>query len=137
MKIEDKEVEEQINKLAASKLANVEAEAQKSEITFDDFVKMDIRIATVVSAEKVKKSKKLLKIKVDTGVDTRTILSGIAQYFEPEDIIGKQVSVLINLAPRKMMGEVSEGMILMAEDVDGSLKLISPQGEVKPGSAVS
>jgi len=137
VKIEDKEVEEQINKLEATKLANVEAEPQKDEIIFDDFVKMDIRIATVISAEKVKKSKKLLKIKVDTGVDTRTILSGIAHYFEPEDIVGKQVSVLINLAPRKMMGELSEGMILMAEDADGSLKMVSPMGEVKPGSTVN
>ncbi len=136
-KIEDKEVEEQINKLEATKLANTESEPQKEEITFDDFVKMDIRVGTVISAEKMKKSKKLLKIKVDTGVDTRTILSGIAQYFKPEDIIGKQVSVLINLAPRKMMGEVSEGMILMAEDADGSLKLISPTAEVKPGSSIS
>ncbi len=137
VKIEDKEVEEQINKLEATKLANVEAEPQKEEVTFDDFVKMDIRVGTVVSAEKMKKSKKLLKIKVDTGVDTRTILSGIAQYFEPEDIIGKQVSVLINLAPRKMMGELSEGMILMAEDADGSLKLISPSEEVKSGSSIN
>jgi len=137
VKIEDKEVDDQVTKLEATKLANTEVELQKEEITFDDFVKMDIRIATVISAEKIKKSKKLLKIQVDTGVDTRTILSGIAQYFEPEDIIGKQVSVLINLAPRKMMGEVSEGMILMAEDADGSLKLLSPTQEVKPGSAIS
>ena len=137
VKIEDKEVEEQINKLEATKLANTEVEPQKTEVGFDDFVKMDIRVGTVISAEKMKKSKKLLKIQVDTGVDTRTILSGIAQFFEPEDIIGKQVSVLINLAPRKMMGEVSEGMILMAEDVDGSLKLISPTEGVKAGSAIN
>ncbi len=137
VKIEDKEVEEQVNKLEATKLANTEAEPQKEEVTFDDFVKMDIRVGTVISAEKLKKSKKLLKIQVDTGVDTRTILSGIAQYFEPEDIIGKQVSVLINLAPRKMMGEVSEGMILMAEDADGNLQLISPVEKVKPGSAIN
>ncbi len=137
VKIEDKEVEEQVAKLEATKLANVEAEPQKEEVTFDDFIKMDIRVGTVISAEKIKKSKKLLKIKVDTGVDTRTILSGIAQYFEPEDIIGKQVSVLINLAPRKMMGELSEGMILMAEDADGSLKFLSPNESVKPGSAIN
>ena len=137
VKIEDKEVDDQVNKLEATKLANTEAEPQKDEITFDDFVKMDIRVGTVISAEKMKKSKKLLKIQVDTGVNTRTILSGIAQYFEPEDIIGKQVSVLINLAPRKMMGEVSEGMILMTEDADGTLQLISPVGNVKAGSAIN
>ena len=137
VKIEDTEVNEQVNKLEATKLANTEAEPQKDEIVFDDFVKMDIRVGTVISAEKMKNSKKLLKIRVDTGVDTRTILSGIAQYFEPEDIIGKQVSVLINLAPRKMMGELSEGMILMAEDADGSLKLISPTEEVKAGSSIN
>lgn len=137
VKIEDKEVEEQISKLEATKLANTEVESQKEEITFDDFVKMDIRVGTVVSAEKMKKSKKLLKLQVDTGVGTKTILSGIAQYFEPEDVLGKQVTVLINLVPRKMMGEVSEGMILMAEDADGSLKLISPTEEVKAGSSIN
>jgi methionyl-tRNA synthetase len=137
IKIEDKEVEEQINKLEATKLANSEAEPQKEEIVFDDFVKMDIRVGTVVSAEKMKKSKKLLKLQVDTGVGTKTILSGIAQFFEPEEVLGKQVSVLINLAPRKMMGELSEGMILMAEDADGSLKLISPNEPVKPGSLIN
>ena len=136
-KIEDTEVEQQVNKLEATKLANTDATPQKEEVAFDDFVKMDIRVGTVIAAEKMKKSKKLLKIQVDTGVDTRTILSGIAQYFKPEDIIGTQVSVLINLAPRKMMGEVSEGMILMAEDADGSLKLLSPTQAVKPGSAIS
>ena len=137
VKIEDKEVEEQINKLEATKLANVEAAPQKGEISYDDFAKLDIRIGKVVSAEKMKKSKKLLKLKVDTGIDTRTILSGIAQYFEPEQMVGKQVTVLINLAPRPMMGEVSEGMILMSEDADGSLQLISPNKEVKPGSVIS
>ena len=137
VKIEDKEVEEQINKLEATKLANVEAAPQKGEISYDDFAKLDIRIGKVVSAEKMKKSKKLLKLKVDTGIDTRTILSGIAQYFEPEQMVGKQVTVLVNLAPRPMMGEVSEGMILMSEDADGSLQLISPNKEVKPGSVIS
>ena len=137
VKIEDKEVEEQINKLEATKLANVEVVSQKDEITYDDFEKLDIRIGRVIEAEKVKKSKKLLKLKVDTGVDTRTILSGIAQYFEPEEMVGKQVTVLINLAPRKMMGEMSEGMILMSEDVDGSLQLIAPNKIIKAGSSVS
>ena len=137
VKIEDKEVEDQINKLEATKLENVEVEPQKEEITYDDFAKLDIRIGKVIEAEKVKKSKKLLKLKVDTGVDTRTILSGIAQYFEPDEIVGKQVTVLINLAPRKMMGEMSEGMILMSEDVDGSLQLIAPDKIIKSGSSVS
>lgn len=136
-KIEDKEVEAQVIKLEKTKLANADADPAKDEISYDDFAKLDMRVGTVLAAEKLKKSKKLLKITVDTGVDKRTILSGIAQYFEPEALVGKQVTVLINLAPRKMMGEVSEGMILMAEDVDGSLHLLGPGANLKPGAVIS
>ena len=110
---------------------------QKQEIVFDDFTKLDIRVGTVIEAEKMKKSNKLLKLLVDTGVDKRTILSGISQYFEPEHLIGKQVTVLINLAPRKMMGIESEGMILSAEDKDGTLQLMVPMGSVADGSTVN
>lgn len=100
-------------------------------------MKMDIRIGTILDAEKVKKSKKLLKLKVDTGIDQRTIVSGIGQYFEPDKSIGQQVSVLVNLAPRPIMGIESQGMILMAEDRDGSLTFVQPGKKVAPGSGVS
>ena len=140
-KIEDQTVEDQVKKLedtkAANELANVEAIPSKGEVAYDDFMKMDIRIGTILEAEKVKKSKKLLKLKVDTGIDQRTIVSGIAQYFDPEKIIGQQVSVLINLAPRPIMGIESQGMILMAEDLDGSLAFVQPGKKVANGSGVS
>ena len=140
-KIEDQVVEEQIKKLedtkAANEAANTPVAPSKAEIVFDDFMKMDIRIGTILEAEKVKKSKKLLKLKVDTGIDQRTILSGIAQYFEPEAIIGQQVSVLVNLAPRPIMGVESQGMILMAEDKDGGLAFMKPGKHVSNGSGVS
>ncbi len=140
-KIEDKTVEEQVKKLEDTKTANEAANKvvtpAKGEVVFEDFMKMDIRIGTILEAEKVKKSKKLLKLKVDTGIDQRTILSGIAQYFEPEDIIGQQVSVLVNLAPRPIMGIESQGMILMAEDADGSLAFMKPGKQVSNGSGVS
>ena len=98
---------------------------------------MDMRISTILGAEAVPKSKKLLKLTVDTGIDTRTILSGIAQHFSVEEVIGRQVCVLVNLAPRKMMGIESEGMILMAENSDGSLKFIAPPVAIDNGSTVS
>ena len=110
---------------------------QKDEIVYDDFAKLDIRIGTVLEAEEVPKSKKLLKLRIDTGIDQRTILSGIAQHFSAESLIGRQVTVLVNLAPRKMMGIESEGMVLMAEDADGALKLIQPEDKVKNGSEVN
>jgi methionyl-tRNA synthetase len=109
----------------------------KAEISFDDFSKMDIRIGKVLTAERVEKSKKLLKLQVDTGIDTRTVMSGIAEHFSPEEMVGKQVTILVNLAPRKIMGVESQGMILMAEDKNGDLKLLAPDKEVSPGSAVS
>jgi len=142
-KIEDQTVEEQVQKLENTKKANkmtdkdIEVAPIKEEIKFDDFMKMDIRVGTVMKAEKVKKSNKLLKLTINTGLDTRTILSGIAKHFSPEEVEGKQVTVLVNLAARPMMGEVSEGMVLMAEDAEGNLQLVQPGAEVNPGSTIS
>ena len=109
----------------------------KQNINFDDFAKMDIRIGEIVAAEKMEKSKKLLKLQVNDGFITRTILSGIAEHFAPEDLVGKQVTFLANLAPRKMMGIESEGMILMAEDADGSLALVQPNKQIWNGGTVN
>ncbi|MBN1952574.1 MAG: methionine--tRNA ligase [Bacteroidales bacterium] len=140
-KIEDDAIEKQLEKLRKTKESNAEKEVkvdpQKEAITYDDFMKMDIRIATIMEAEKVPKTDKLLKLTVDTGIDKRTIVSGIAQYFDPEKIIGKQVCVLVNLEPRKLRGIESQGMILMAQDSDGSLKFVSPSDKVNPGSNIS
>ena len=98
----------------------------KEVIQFDDFAKMDIRTGTILTAEKVEKSKKLLRLQVDLGLEQRTILSGIAEHFQPEQVIGQQVIVLANLAPRMMMGTESQGMILMAENAEGQLSFVSP-----------
>ncbi|MBQ5752960.1 MAG: methionine--tRNA ligase [Alistipes sp.] len=139
-KIEDETIQRQLDKLEATKAANaaaeVKAEPQKAECTFDDFQKMDIRVSTIVAAEKVAKTKKLLKLTVDTGIDTRTIVSGIAEHFTPEQLIGQQVLVLVNLAPRELKGILSQGMILMAEDATGALRLVQPSEPVKSGSMV-
>ncbi len=139
-KIEDKTIEAQLEKLEATKKANEAAnkavEPQKDTIEFDDFTKMDIRIGTILEAEKVAKTKKLLKLKVDVGIDVRTIVSGIAESFSPEDIVGQQVTVLCNLAPRKIRGVESQGMILMTDAEDGSLAFIEPQQKVKNGGQV-
>ncbi len=138
--IEDAEIDKQIAKLKKEEV-KVETEKNivsiKPEIVFDDFAKLDIRIGKVLAAEKMEKSKKLLKLIVDTGIDKRTILSGIAEHYSPEEMIGKQVSLIVNLAPRKMMGIESQGMILMAEDVNGQLRLVQPSDEVSPGATVS
>lgn len=139
-KIEDDVIDVQINKLLATKAAN-EAESKEAapirkNISFEDFQTMDIRIGTVLEAEKVAKTKKLMKLKVDTGIDQRTVVSGIAEHYLPEEMIGKQVSILVNLEPRKIRGIESQGMILMAEDASGKLVLVSPMSEVKPGSEV-
>jgi methionyl-tRNA synthetase len=109
----------------------------KPEIVYDDFAKLDLRVGTIVSAEKVEKADKLLKLEVDLGFEKRTVVSGIAQHYKPEEIIGKQVVVVINLAPRKMRGIESKGMILMAEDSDGKLHFVLPENIVEPGSGVS
>lgn len=139
-KIEDDAIEAQIKKLHDTKLANeateVKAKPAKDHCTYDEFMKMDIRTATILEAELVPKTKKLMKLKVDTGIDKRIIVSGIAEYFKPEEIVGKQVSVLVNLEPSMLKGIESKGMILMAEDADGSLKFVSPAGLVKNGSEI-
>ncbi|WP_298474515.1 methionine--tRNA ligase [uncultured Maribacter sp.] len=132
-KIEDKEVQKQLDKLEATKKANENANkevvAQKDTITFDDFSKLDMRVGTIIEAEKMPKAKKLLVLKVDTGLDTRTIVSGIAESFKPEEIVGKKVIVLVNLAPRALRGVESEGMILMTENAEGKLVFVNPDEE--------
>ncbi len=141
-KIEDSTIQLQLDKLEASRAAilasetTVEVAPQKSEISFDDFQAQDIRVATILEAEKVAKTKKLLKLTVDTGIDTRTIVSGIAEHFTPEELIGQQVLVLVNLAPRPLKGIESQGMILMAEDATGALRLVKPTEAVANGSQV-
>ncbi len=140
-KIEDQTIDAQVAKLEATKIANEQenkaVEPQKETIEFDDFTKLDIRIGTILEAEKVAKTKKLLKLKVDVGIDTRTIVSGIAESFSPEDIIGQQVSVLVNLAPRKIRGVESQGMILMTDTPEGKLAFVEPEKAVKNGQQVS
>ena len=139
-KIEDDVIEKQIQKLLDTKKANELAKAKaapaKENIEYDDFSKMDIRVGTVIEAEKVAKTKKLLKLKIDTGIDQRTVVSGIAEYYEPEALIGKQVSILVNLAPKNLKGIESQGMILCAENADGSLSIVSPDQKVKNGAEV-
>ncbi len=140
-KIDDKEIQLQLDKLESTKVANEQAnktvEPQKEVIEFDDFTKLDIRIGTILEAVKVPKTKKLLQLKVDVGLDVRTIVSGIAESFKPEDIIGQQVSVLVNLAPRKIRGVESQGMILMTDTEDGKLAFIEPERSVENGESVS
>ncbi|WP_047444775.1 methionine--tRNA ligase [Alistipes sp. ZOR0009] len=139
-KIEDSVIDAQLKKLEDTKLANAlkeyKAEPQKDEAQFDDFMKMDIRVGTIKAAEKVAKTKKLLRLTVDTGIDTRTIVSGIAEHFEPEQLVGQQACFLVNLAPREIKGITSNGMILMAQDADGKLRLVQPNEAVKAGSQV-
>jgi methionyl-tRNA synthetase len=139
-KIEDDVINRQIEKLLNTKKANEAGSAKvnpaKDPVSFDDFTKLDIRIATVLEAQKVTKTTKLLKLKIDTGIDIRTIVSGIAEYFEPEAIIGKQISIIANLEPRNIKGIESKGMILMAEDKDGKLVLVSPDQKVSNGSVI-
>jgi len=140
-KIEDSTIEAQLNKLMEAKkeaeLASAQVTPQKEEATFEDFQKMDIRVGTILEAQKVPKTKKLLQLKVDTGIDQRTVVSGIAEHYSPEEIIGKQVSILINLAPRAIKGIESQGMILMAENPDGSLAFVQPDKAIKPGGEVA
>lgn len=139
--IDDKQIEAQLEKLQqtkkANELATATVEPQKANIEYDDFAKMDIRVGTILAAEKVAKTKKLLKLTIDTGIDKRTIVSGIAEYYSPEEIIGKQVSVLVNLAPKALKGIESQGMILMAENLDGSLSFISPEKPIRNGGTIS
>ena len=108
----------------------------KDESTFDEFMKMDIRVGTITAAEKVKKADKLLKLTVDTGIDTRTVVSGIAEHYKPEDVIGHKVSILLNLAPRKIRGVESQGMILMAENEEGELAFVAPTKDIDAGNTI-
>ncbi len=142
-KIEDDVIQKQLDKLEAAKQANLAAaaaeapvEPQKENISFDDFGKADIRVSTILSAERVPKTKKLLHLTVDTGIDTRELVSGIAEYFSPEDLVGQQVLVLVNLEPREIKGILSRGMILMGEDATGKLVLLQPSSKVGSGSIV-
>ena len=139
-KIEDSVVEEQVAKLQKAKEQNVinawKPEAVKETVDFPTFEKLDIRVGTVLECEKVPKADKLLKFKIDDGMGGRTIVSGIAKHYKPEDLVGKQVLFIANFEPRKLKGVVSEGMILSAVDADGSLVVASPSREVKPGASV-
>ncbi|AYQ30934.1 methionine--tRNA ligase [Runella sp. SP2] len=140
-KIEDSVIEKQVQKLHDAKkmneLATKSVPELKPTVQFDDFAKLDLRIGTILEAERVPKSDKLLKFLVDDGFEKRTILSGIAKHFSPEEMIGRQVTFIANLAPRKIMGQESNGMILMAEDRDGSLSLLQPHKEVWSGASIS
>jgi len=147
-KIEDKEIEAQIEKLKRGQTASEPAPAKsnlqpatndplKSTIQFDDFAKIDLRTGVIVSAEKVEKADKLLKLEIDLGFEKRTIVSGIAMHFKAEEIIGKQVVVVANLAPRKMRGIASNGMILMAEDKEGKLHFVNALDAIEPGASIT
>jgi len=151
-KIEDEIIQKQIDKLNATRQPVTENKAQeknktkvegksetpavKTEITYDDFSKLDLRVGTILSAEKVEKADKLLKLSVDLGFEIRTVVSGIAEFFKPEEIVGMQVSVVANLAPRKLKGIESKGMILMAEDEEGKLRFVLPKELTKNGSII-
>lgn len=142
-KLEDSTIAAQIEKLENTKKQNemenkeIELVPLKEDIVFDDFMKLDLRVGTILEAKKVEKSNKLLQFVIDTGADKRTILSGIAKQYNPEEMIGKQVTIVANLAPRKMMGVESQGMILMAEDSEGNLRLVQPNETVNPGSVIN
>jgi len=139
-KINDKQVDYQVNKLLETKKANEATEAglkpAKSPISYEDFAKLDIRVATILEAEKVPKTKRLVKLLVDTGIDQRTVVSGIAEYFEAENLIGRKISILANLEPRKIKGIESQGMILLAEDATGKLVFVGPDDEIINGAEI-
>ena len=146
-KVEDAEIEAQVKKLADAKAANEAAAKaaagkpapapQKDECSYDDFMKMDIRTATVLEAVRVPKTDKLLKLTIDTGLDTRTIVSGIAEFYSPEEMVGKQICILANLAPRKIKGIESKGMILMVKDESGKMRFVTPQETVDNGATIA
>jgi methionyl-tRNA synthetase len=146
-KIEDEEIKAQVEKLRANsqiqkskvKMEETKLETgnRKPEIQYDDFAKLDLKAGTIITCEKVEKADKLLKLEVDLGSEKRTIVSGIAQHYKPEEMVGKQVIIVANLAPRKMRGIESQGMILTAEDKNGKLYLLKPENNVEPGSSVS
>ncbi len=138
-KVEDAVIEKQLEKLSKAKevvAAPAEVTPAKENVSFDQFSAMDIRIGTILAAEKVAKTKKLLKLTVDTGIDTRTVVSGIAEYFEPEAIVGQQVSILVNLEPREIKGILSKGMILMSENPEGKLIFVTPAENAANGSVI-
>ena len=139
-RIEDVDIDKQVQKLLdtkkANEEANVEAKPAKANIEYDDFAKIDIRTGTIIEAVKVPKTKKLLKLTIDTGIDKRTVVSGIAEYYEPENIIGQKVSILVNLAPKDLKGITSQGMILMVENYDGKLCFVAPTETMNNGSEV-
>jgi methionyl-tRNA synthetase len=140
-KVEDNAVEKQLAKLEQSKEQMEETPSKtprKEEIDFESFSKMELRVGLIKSAVRVPKTDKLLQFEIDLGFETRTILSGIAEHYNPEDVIGKKVTVLVNLAPRKIRGVVSQGMLLLAENTDGSLTFISPENpDITAGSEIS
>jgi methionyl-tRNA synthetase len=141
-KIEDEQIQQQLDKLQASKkmneAANKKVTPQKETIQYDDFAKLDMRVGTIIEAEKMPKADKLLVLKIDTGIDVRTIVSGIAESFKPEEIIGKKVTVLANLAPRALRGVESQGMILMTENAEGKLVFVNPGEEgVENGATIN
>jgi methionyl-tRNA synthetase len=129
-------VEFEVNKLKSTDNNTTMFEAQKETVSFDDFSKMDIRLGKIISAQKVEKADKLLQLLVDTGIDQRTIVSGIAAHYSPEEVIGKTVAVLLNLAPRKIRGIESQGMILMAENESGELSFMSPERAFLAGGGI-
>ncbi len=145
-KIDDAPIEAQVKRLLETKKSNDAAVAEaaaeqtvkpgKEEVSYEDFSKMDIRVATILEAEKIAKTTKLMKLKVDTGLDQRTLVAGIAEYYEPEQVIGKKICILANLAPRKLKGIESRGMILMAEDPDGRLFFVEPDVEASNGGTI-
>src|SRR5690554_6223213 len=141
-KIENEQIQKQIDKLEATKKENsvqeIQIAPQKEETTFDDFTKMDLRVGTILEAEKMPKADKLLVLKVDTGIDVRTVVSGIAEHFSPEEVVGKRVTILANLAPRKLRGVESQGMILMTNDANGKLVFLNPDKDgVENGALIS
>ena len=140
-KIDDDAIEAQVQKLLDTKKANQQLagpvlKTQKETITYEQFAGMDLRTGTIVAAEAMPKAKKLLKLVVDTGLDKRTVVSGIAEHYQPESIIGQKVVMLVNLAPRELRGVVSQGMILMAENSEGKLCFVSPTTDFHNGSEV-
>ena len=135
-KIEDEKIDEQIEKLKNQGQKSNKYPPMKDEITFDEFSKMDLRVGTIIAAEKIEKADKLLKLTVDTGIDVRTVVSGIAEDFKPGEVIGQKVSILLNLAPRKIRGVESQGMILMAETEKGELAFVSPTKEIDAGNTI-
>jgi len=139
-KIEDEQIQAQLDKLHQSKVDNEpipEIPAQKEEISFDDFTRMDLRVGKILEAEKVPKTKKLIKMRVDLGMEVRTIVSGIAEYYEAGDLSGRKVCVLANLAPRTIKGVESKGMILLSENPDGTLHFVEPSGEALSGAEIN